>query len=118
MAHYVDGFLIPIKKKNISKYKKIAQIGCKAWMKHGALSYYECTGDDFIKHGIGFKKLCKLKNDETCIFAFIIFKSKAHRDRVNKKVMLEMDALFQEMEMPFDMKRFSVVGCKAIVHSK
>ena len=118
MGQYVDGFVIPIKKKNISRYKKLAQFGCKAWMKYGALNYYECIGDDFIKHGLGFKKICKLKPDETFIFAFITFKSKAHRDKVNKKVMLEMDSLTRNLKMPFDMKRFSMAGCKVLVHSK
>lgn len=118
MAQYVDAFVIPIKKKNISKYKKMAQFGCKAWMKQGALQYYECIGDDFVKHGIGFKKMCNLKSDETIIFSFVTFKSKSHRDKVNKKVMAEMENVFSNMEMPFDMKRFSMAGCKTIVHSK
>ncbi len=118
MAKYVDGFVIPIKKKNLSQYKKIARLGCKSWMKHGALSYYECVGDDFVPHGTGFKKLCKLGKDETFIFAYIVFKSKSHRNLVNKKVMAEMDQLFQEMKMPFDMKRFSVAGCNVLVSSK
>lgn len=118
MAQYVDGFVIPIKKKNLATYKKMAQHGCKAWMANGALNYYECVGDDFIKHGLGFKKLCKLKPDETVIFAFITFKSKAHRDKVNKKVFATMDDMFKEMKMPFDMKRFSVAGFQTMVHSK
>ena len=118
MAHYVDSFVIPLKKKNLGKYKKMAKAGCKSWMKHGALSYYECIGDDFINHGVGFKKMCKLKSDETFIFAFIIYKSKAHRNAVNKKVMVEMEAQFKDVPMPFDVKRFSMAGCKALVHSK
>lgn len=118
MSQYVDAFVIPIKKKNVSKYKKLAQAGCKSWMANGALSYYECVGDEMIAHGLGFKKLCKLKADETFIFAFIVYKSKAHRNKVNKKVIAEMDLLFQDVKMPFDMKRFSVAGCKALVHSK
>lgn len=118
MAQYVDSYVIPIKKKNINKYKKLAQFGCKSWMKHGALSYYECIGDDFIKHGIGFKKMCKLKADETFIFAFIIYKSKSHREKVNKKVMSEMEGLFKDMKMPFDIKRFSMAGCNVLVRSK
>ena len=71
-----------------------------------------------LKHGLGFKKMCKLKPDETFIFAFITFKSKSHRDKVNKKVMVEMGSLFKDMKMPFDMNRFSVAGCKTLVHSK
>ena len=119
MARYVDGFVIPIKKKNIGAYKKMATIGHKTWMKHGALSYYECVGDDFINHGVGFKKMCKLKAGETAVFAFIVFKSKAHRNTVNKKVMKELNETMDPgMKMPFDMKRFAVAGFKAVVNSK
>ncbi len=118
MSQYVDGFVIPIKRKNVKAYKKLATWGCKLWMKHGALSYYETVVDDFSKHGIGFKKMCKLKNDETAIFAFVIYKSKAHRNQVNKKVMKEMGAMNTPCEMPFDMKRFATAGCKSIVNSK
>lgn len=117
MGQYVDGFVIPIKKKNLSKYKKMAQLGCKSWMKHGAINYYECIGEDFVNHGVGFKKMCKLKTDETFVFAFITFKSKSDRNKINKKVMVEMGKLFQDFEMPFDMKRFSMAGCKVLVHS-
>ncbi len=85
-------------------------------MKHGALSYYECVMDDFSKYGIGFKKMCKLGSGETAIFAFIIYKSKADRNRINKLVMKEMSAA-GPMEMPFDMKRFAMAGCKTIVSS-
>lgn len=115
MAHYVDGYIIPIKNKNLKAYKKMATWGCKAWMKHGALSYYECVVDDFIKHGLGFNKMCNLKSGETVIFAFVIFKSKAHRNQVNKKVMQEMGKSEVPKEMPFDMKRVAMAGCKTIV---
>ncbi len=118
MAHYVDGFVIPIPKKNLKLYKKMAVYGCKTWMKHGALSYYECIGDDFIKHGLGFKKMCKLKPNETVIFAYIVYKSKAHRNQVNKKVMKEMSSTTENWKMPFDMKKFATMGCKTIVTSK
>jgi uncharacterized protein YbaA (DUF1428 family) len=114
MAHYVDGFIIPIKNKNLKAYKKMAKIGCSSWMKHGALSYYECQMDDLAKYGMGFKKMCGLKAGETAIFAFVVFKSKAHRNQVNKKVMKEMSEL-APMEMPFDMKRFAMAGCKVLV---
>lgn len=117
MAHYVDGFVIPIKRKNIKVYKKLCILGRKMWMKHGALSYYECYVDDFTKHGLGFKKMCKLKSGETAIFAFIVYKSKAHRNKVNKKVFEEMDKMDISTIMPFDMKRFSMAGCKTIVHA-
>jgi len=118
MAHYVDGFVIPIKRKNTKAYKKMATMGCKLWMKYGALSYYETIVDDFSKYGLGFKKMCKLKSDETVVFAFIVFKSKAHRNQVNKKVMKEMNSMEMPAAMPFDMKRFAMGGCKSIVNSK
>lgn len=119
MPQYVDGYLIPIPKKNLRAYKKMAQIGCESWMKHGALSYYECTMDDFAKYGLGFKKMCKLKPTETAIFSFIVYKSKAHRNQVNKKVMKEMSEMnFSAMKMPFDMNRFATAGCKVLVKSR
>lgn len=117
MAQYVDGFVIPIKRSKIKAYKKMAIWGRRVWMKAGALSYYECTMDDFAKHGQGFKKMCKLKSGETAVFAFVVYKSKAHRNQVNKKVMKAMTESDMPMEMPFDMKRFAMAGCTAIVHS-
>lgn len=118
MARYVDGYVIPIKRKNTRAYKKMAEWGCRVWMKHGALSYYECLADDFMKHGLGFKKMCKLKPDETVVFAFVVYKSKAHRNQVNKKVMKEMSEMEGPHIMPFDMKRFSMAGCKVMVRAK
>lgn len=119
MAHYIDGFIIPIKKSKVAEYKKMAKIGCKVWMEHGALSYYESIGDDFsMPAPISFKKLCSLKANETVIFAFVIYKSKAHRNSVNKKVMKDPRMDMSKMKsMPFDMKRFSVGGFKTIVKS-
>ncbi len=118
MAHYVDGFVIPIKRSKIKDYKKMAQWGCRVWMKHGALYYYECIIDDFTKHGMGFRKMCKLKGSETAVFAFIIYRSKAHRNQVNRKVMREMDPSAMPVKMPFDMNRFAMAGCKTIVSSR
>lgn len=118
MARYVDGYVIPIKKKKLKAYKKMATSGKKLWMKHGALSYYECVADDFPEYGLGFKKMCKLKADETVVFAFIVFKSKAHRNQVNKKVYKEMDKMGAPPVMPFDFKRFATGGFKTIVHSR
>jgi len=117
MGSYVDGFVIPIKNKNLKSYKKMAKWGCEVWMKHGALSYYECVINDFSKYGLGFKKMCSLKSGETAVFAFIIYKSKAHRDQVNKKVMKEMGEKEMPPEMPFDMKRFAMAGCRVMVRS-
>lgn len=118
MARYVDGFVIPIKRKNLGAYTKMAKWGYKLWMKNGALSYYETVIDDFGHHGLGFKKMCKLKAGETAIFAFVVYKSKAHRNQVNKKVMKEMSKMEMPEKMPFDMKRFAMAGCKSLVNSK
>jgi uncharacterized protein YbaA (DUF1428 family) len=122
---YVDGFVIPLKKKDVAAYKKMAQWGASIWMKHGALEYFECVGDDLsVKTGMGqgFGKLAKLKDDETVVFSWIVYKSKKHRNEVNKKVMREMDSpenknKCESMSMPFDMKRFSYGGFKPIVEA-
>ncbi|KFE66319.1 DUF1428 domain-containing protein [Hyalangium minutum] len=119
MATYVDGFIIPIKKANLKAYKKMATIGRKVWMEHGALQYFECIGDDLQeKMGMPFKKMCKLKPDETLAFSFIIYKSKADRNRVNKLVHADprmQPEQYKTFKMPFDMKRFSFGGFKTIV---
>jgi alkaline phosphatase len=116
---YVDAFVIPIKKKNIAAYKKMAIWGAKTWMKYGALEYYECVGDELEKEpigGQGFIKLAKLKPDETVVFAWIVYKSKAHRNQVNKKVMSDPSMNdFDPATMPFDMKRFATGGFTPIV---
>ncbi len=120
---YVDGFVIPIKKKDVPAYKKMAEWGRGTWMKHGALDYYECIGDDLkVKkgQGIGFGKMANLKPNETVVFAYIVFKSKKHRDEVNKKVMKEMDSeeskkKYESTPMPFDMARYAYGGFNVIV---
>lgn len=118
MSRYVDGYIIPIKKKNLKTYKKMATLGCKVWMEYGALDYYECVGAKLNSPwGLGFPKLCKLKSDETVIFAYVVYKSKAHRDQVTKKVMTD-PRMTKEMKMPFDMKRFSVGEFKTLVYAK
>lgn len=117
MPQYVDGYVIPVKKENLSAYKKMATLGCKMWMKHGALGYYECAMDDFPNFGQGFKKMAKLKPNETAVFAFVIYKNKAHRNKVNKMVMAAMSETDFAGEMPFDMKRFAMAGCKVLVNA-
>lgn len=122
---YIDGFVIPLKKKDVAAYKKMAEWGAKTWKKYGALEYFECIGDDLkVQNGMGqgFVKLAKLKKDETVAYSFIVYKSRAHRDAVNKKVMKEMDSpenkkKYENMPMPFDMKRFVVGGFKVIVEA-
>ncbi len=120
---YVDGFVIPMKKENVGKYKKMAQWGSKMWKKHGALDYYECIGDDLRTKkgmGMGFGKLARLKKGETVVFSFIVYKSRKHRDEVNKAVMKEMSKTMTAKEMEkmgeiMDMKRFSTGGFQTIV---
>ena len=119
MPKYVDGFVIPIAKKNLAAYRVMAKMGAKAWMKHGALQYFECVGDDLAPQfgALGFPKMAKLKPDETAIFAFITFKSKAHRDKVNKAVMKEMSADDNNdpKNMPFNFKRMAYGGFTVLV---
>jgi len=115
---YVDGFVIPVPKKNLKTYARMAKLGAKMWMKHGALDYKECVGDDLqSKWGMPFPKLLKLKPGETAVFSYIVFKSRAHRDRVNAKVMKEMEKLGQPPDMPFDMKRMVYGGFKTLVEA-
>ncbi|MGH2574383.1 MAG: DUF1428 domain-containing protein, partial [Ignavibacteria bacterium] len=106
---YVDGYVLPVPKKNLQAYRRMAQGAGKVWRKHGALDYKECVADDLqTKWGVPFPKTFKLKPGETLIFSYIVFKSRAHRDSVNSKVMKEMSESMKEMEnkpMPFDMKR-------------
>ncbi len=116
---YVDGFVIVIKKSKLSVYKKMAELGRKLWMEHGALDYYECVGDDLnVKWGLPFKKLSKAKSGDAVVFSFITFKSKAHRNLVNKKVMGDPRMNCDADQIPFDMKRFSYGGFKVLLADK
>jgi uncharacterized protein YbaA (DUF1428 family) len=117
MARYVDGFVLPVPKKKIAAYRRIATRAGKIWREHGALEYLECVGDDLkIKGVIPFTRIARTKPGETVIFAFIVYKSKAHRNSVNAKVMKDPRmANFDAKEMPVDMKRMAYSGFKAIV---
>lgn len=114
---YVDGFVIPVKKSKVAAYKKMAQWGKRVWMKHGAIGYYECVGHDMkTMPGCGsFKTLARLKPGETVFFSFVIYRSKAHRDRVNKRVMKEMQASGESWDMPFNPRRMAYAGFKTLV---
>ena len=113
---YVDGYILPISKKHVKAYRRMAEMGRDAWMKHGAVDYKECIGDDLVaKWGAAFTRTMKLKPGETVVFAYVVFKSRAHRDRVNKKVMKEMSAMGGSKDMPFDVKRMVYGGFKTIV---
>lgn len=115
---YVDGFVIPVQKKKVKAYLKMARLGARIWKKYGALEYYECVGDDLkVPFGMGFPKMAKLKPNETLVFSWIVYKSRAQRDRINKKVMQDPQMNDPDMmkNMPFDMKRFSMGGFKVLV---
>lgn len=109
---YVDGFLVVVPAKNIEAYVKIAKFAGKVWREHGALDYRECVGEDLdIPFGRPFPKLAKAKPDETVVFAWILYKSRAHRDRVNAKVMKDPRmAKMGPKDMPFDFKKMSMGG--------
>jgi uncharacterized protein YbaA (DUF1428 family) len=119
MAKYVDGFVLVIPHDKGEEYKKMAESGRDSWMKHGALAYYECRGDDLKPQEMGgektraFTEIAGARSDQTVWFSFIIFKSKEHRDEVNVKVMKEMGEKaeeYKDMLMPFDMKQMAYGG--------
>ena len=115
---YVDGFVLAVPKKNIQVYRRIAQLAGKVWKEHGALEYLECIGDDLkVKMGMAFPKIVKVKPGETVIFSWITYKSRAHRDAVNKKVMKDprIANMMNQESMPFDLKRMSYGGFKVLV---
>jgi len=113
---YVDGFVLVVPKKKIALYKKIARKAGRIWREHGALDYRECVGDDLkVKFGLPFPKLTKAKAGETVVFSYIVYKSRAHRDKVNAKVMADKRLKMEGTEMPFDMKRMAYGGFKTMV---
>jgi len=117
MAHYVDGFVIPIPKKNTAAYRKLARKAGKVWMEHGALAYFECIGDD-VKPGkhTSFPQAVKLKAGEVVWFSWIVFKSRRHRDTVNAKVLKDPRlAAMEPQAVPFDGKRLIYGGFKTMV---
>ncbi len=115
---YVDGFLLPVPKKNLQVYRSIAQKAGKIWREHGALEYIEAAAEDLdVKFGVSFTKTIKPKPTETVLISFIVFKSRADRDRVNAKVMKDprMKKMMEKGPMPFDVKRMVYGGFKMIV---
>jgi len=115
---YVDGYVLPVPKKNLQAYRRMAQKAGKIWREHGAIEYRECAGDDLeVKWGMKFPRLLKLKPGETAVFAWIVFKSRADRDRVNAKVMKD-PRLADSMDakaMPFDLRRMACGGFRVLV---
>ena len=120
MQSYIDGFVLPVPKKNLAAYRKLARAAGKVWRKHGALDYRECLVDDPENHwgGIPFAKLVGARPGETVAFSFIVYKSRAHRDKVNARVgkdPLMNDPKYKNRPMPFDLKRQAYAGFKVIV---
>jgi uncharacterized protein YbaA (DUF1428 family) len=118
MAHYVDGFVVPVPRKNLESYRKMARRAGRVWREHGALEYIECVGDD-VKKGkhTSFPQAVKLKPGEVVVFSWIVYKSRAQRDRVNKKVMKDprLAGMMNPKQLPFDGKRMFWGGFKPLV---
>ena len=117
MAHYVDGFVVPVPKKNLAAYRRMARKCGKIWMEYGALHYTECIADD-VKPGkvTSFPQAVKLKPSETVVFSWIVYKSRRHRDSVNAKVMKDPRlAGMSASTMPFDGMRMFWGGFKSFV---
>ena len=115
---YVDGFVIPVPRENLDAYKKMARKAGKVWMDHGALAYHECVGDDVpVGKRTSFPQSVKLKEGEVVIFSWIIYASKAQRNKVNKLVMADprLKEFMDPKSMPFDGKRMFWGGFKEIV---
>jgi len=115
---YIDAFVLPVPKKNVAAYRDMARKAGKIWREYGALEYRECVGDDLkTPIGVPFPRLSKAKKGETVFFSFIVYKSRAHRDSVNKKVLSDprMDKMMAGKAMPFDVKRMAYGGFKALV---
>jgi uncharacterized protein YbaA (DUF1428 family) len=120
MARYVDGFIVPVPKKQVQAYRRMAQKAGKVWREHGALDYRKCIADD-VKVGkwTSFPRSVKLKPNETVVFSWIMYKSRAHRDRVNAKVMKDkrLANMMDPKAMPFDAKRMIYGGFASLVNA-
>ena len=118
MGKYVDGFVLPIPTENVEKYRELAQKAGEIWKEHGALQYIEAVGDDLeIENMLSFRKIAEASETETVVFAWIVFESREHRDKVNAAVM-EDPRLKADMESSkdiFDFKRMAYGGFKALV---
>jgi len=115
---YVDGFVLAVSKKKLPAYKRMAQKASKVWREHGAIEFRECVGDNLaVKMGVSFARILKLKPGVTAVFSWIVFKSRAHRDRVNALVMKDprIAQTCDPKTMPFDAKRMAYGGFKVLV---
>ena len=117
---YVDGYVLPVPRKNLAAYRRMATTAGKVWREHGALEFFECVGDDLkTKMAASFPRTIKLKPGETVVFSWIVFKSRAHRDAVNTKVMKDprLAKMMDMKAMPFDSKRMVYGGFKVMVEA-
>ncbi|MGH8120994.1 MAG: DUF1428 domain-containing protein [Gammaproteobacteria bacterium] len=118
MARYVDGFVVPVPRKKLPAYRRMAQKAGKVWKDHGALEFIECVADD-VKWGkrTSFPRSVKLKSSETVVFSYVVYKSRAHRDKVIGDVMKDprLASMMKPKEMPFDGKRMIYGGFKVLV---
>ena len=120
MAHYVDGFVLPVPKKKVRAYLRVARKAGKIWREHGALEYRECVGDDLsVKMGMPFTRGIRVKPGETVVFSWVVYRSRAHRDRVNAAVMKDprVAGICDPDDMPFDCDRMLYGGFKAVVEA-
>ena len=117
MARYVDGYVLPVPKRNVEAYRRLARKAGRIWREHGALEFRECVADDMsVPMGVPFPRTIKLKPAETVMFSWIVFKSRAHRDRVNARVMKDPRlANLDPKSMPFDGSRMVYGGFKVLV---
>ena len=118
MPRYVDGFVIPIPRRNLQKYRRIARRAGIVWMEYGAIEFRECVGDDLDIAGVvSFRKLLRLKPSETAIFSWITYRSKADRKKVNARVMKDprIQRMMDPKDNPFDVRRMTYGGFRAIV---
>jgi uncharacterized protein YbaA (DUF1428 family) len=115
---YVDGYVLPVAKKNVAAYRRLARKSGRIWREHGALEFRECIGDDLdVKMLLPFPRAMKIKPGETVFFSWIVFKSRAHRDRVNAKVWNDprLAGSMDMKSMPFDARRTMYAGFRILV---
>ena len=118
MPGYVDGFVLPIPRKNVPAYRRLARRAAAVWKELGAVEYRECVGDDLApKFGVPFPKQLKTKPGETVVFAWVVFKSRAHRDRVNARLMQDQRIAALAQSMPFDNTRMLYGGFETLVEA-
>jgi uncharacterized protein YbaA (DUF1428 family) len=116
---YVDGFVLPVPRRNVQAYVRMSRRAGKVWREYGALEYRECAGDDLkTQMGIPFPRTVRAKPGETVFFSWIVYRSRAHRDRVNAKVMKDprIAKMMDTKTMPFDLKRMAYGGFKVLVN--